>query len=53
MKIDSAEIGWPTGKMEMLESIAADAIFTIVEEKGIRDTRPLLPPTIGAPSGSR
>jgi len=29
MKIDSVEIGWPTGKVEMLESIAADAIYTM------------------------
>ncbi len=53
MKIDSVDIRWPTGKVEMLENIAADAIYTIVEGKGIRDTRPLPPPTIEAPSGSR
>jgi len=53
MKIDSVEIRWPTGKVEMLENIAADAIYTIVEGKGIRDTKPLPPPAIGAPSGSR
>ena len=52
-KIDSVEIRWPTGKVEMLENITADAIYTIVEGEGIRDTKPLPPPTIGAPSGSR
>src|SRR6266853_1634573 len=51
-KIDSVEIRWPTGKVEMLENIASDAIYTIVEEEGIRDTKPLPPPPIAAPSGS-
>ena len=52
-KIDSVEIRWPTGKVEMLENIAADLIYTIVEGEGIRDTKSLPPPAIGAPSGSR
>jgi len=52
-KIDSVEIRWPTGKVETLENIAADAIYTIVEEAGIRDTKPLPPPPIAAPSGAR
>src|SRR5437588_5012520 len=52
-KIDSVEIRWPTGKVEMLENIASDAIYTIVEEEGIRDTKPLPSPPIAAPSGPR
>jgi len=39
--------------VERLENIAADAIYTIVEGEGIRDTKSLPPPAIGAPSGSR
>ena len=52
-KIDSAEIRWPSGKVQMLENIAADAIYTIVEEEGIRDAKPLPPPGIAAPSDPR
>ncbi len=43
-KIDSVEIRWPTGKVEMLENVAADAIYTIVEGEGIRNTKPLAAP---------
>jgi hypothetical protein len=52
-KIDSVEIRWPSGKVEKLENIAADAIYTIVEGEGIRETKPLPPPATGASSGSR
>ncbi len=52
-KIDSVEIRWPSGKVEKLESIAADAIYTIVEAEGIRETKPLPLPAAGASSGSR
>ncbi len=52
-KIDSVEIRWPNGKVETLENIAADAIYTIVEEQGIRDTKPLPPPAIAAATGPR
>ncbi len=52
-KIDSVEIRWPNGKVGMLENIAADAMYTIVEGEGIRDTKSLPPPAIGAPNGSR
>ncbi len=47
-KIDSVEIRWPSGKVETLENIAADSIYTIVEGSGIRDAKPLSLP--GAPS---
>jgi len=45
-KIDSVEIRWPSGKVETLENLAADAIYTIVESSGIRDTKPLSPSTL-------
>jgi hypothetical protein len=40
-KIDTVEIRWPSGKVDTLENLAADAIYTIVEGSGIRDTKPL------------
>jgi enediyne biosynthesis protein E4 len=51
-KIDSVEIRWPSGKIEKLENVTADAIYTIVEGAGILDSKVLPPPgtpvTIGA-----
>ena len=41
-KIDSVEIRWPSGKVEMLENVAGDSIYTIVEGSGIRDTKSFL-----------
>jgi hypothetical protein len=52
-KIESVEIRWPNGKLETLENVAADAIYTIVEGSGIRNTSPLPPPAGGAPNGAR
>ncbi len=52
-KADSVEIRWPNGKTETLQNIAADAIYTIVEGAGIRDTKPLPPPGNSAPNGKR
>jgi enediyne biosynthesis protein E4 len=40
-KIDSVEIRWPSGRVETLENLAADCIYTMVEGSGIRDTKPL------------
>lgn len=40
-KIDSVEIRWPSGKSETLENLAADCIYTIVEDSAIRGTKPL------------
>ncbi len=40
-KIDSVEIRWPSGKIETLENVPADAIYTVVESSGIRDTNQL------------
>jgi hypothetical protein len=50
-KMESVEIRWPTGKVETLENVAADAIYTIVEGAGIRDSKPLPPPAGGATNG--
>jgi hypothetical protein len=50
-KMESVEIRWPSGKIETLENIAADAIYTIVESSGIRNTTPLPPPAGGATNG--
>jgi hypothetical protein len=43
-KMESVEIRWPNGTTETLQNVAADAIYTIVEGSGIRDTKPLPPP---------
>src|ERR1700688_3262638 len=43
-KMDSVEIRWPNGTTEMLQNVAADSIYTIVEGAGIRDTKPPPPP---------
>jgi len=51
-KMESVEIRWPSGKVETLENVAADAIYTIVEGAGIRTTTPLPPPAGGATSGA-
>jgi enediyne biosynthesis protein E4 len=48
MKMDSVEIRWPNGTVETLGSVAADAIYTIVEGAGIRDTKALPPPATAA-----
>lgn len=44
-KIDSAEVRWPNGKVETFKSLAADAIYTVVEGEGIREAKPLPPPS--------
>ena len=51
-KMESVEIRWPSGKVETLENVAADAIYTIVEGAGIRTATPLPPPAGGATSGA-
>jgi len=52
-KMESVEIRWPSGKIETLENVAADAIYTIVEGSGIRNAIPLPPPAGGATNGAR
>jgi len=44
-KIDSAEIRWPNGKVETLQNLAPDAIYTVVEGEGIHETKQLSPPS--------
>ena len=51
-KIDSVEIRWPNGTLETLQNVAADAIYTIVEGAGIRDTKTLPPPRTAASVGA-
>ncbi|HXM09568.1 MAG TPA: CRTAC1 family protein [Terriglobales bacterium] len=36
--IDVLEVRWPTGKTETFKDVAADKIYTIVEEQGIKDS---------------
>src|SRR5271154_4567597 len=43
-KIESVEIRWPSGRVETLENVAGDSIYTIVEGAGIRDTKLLAVP---------
>src|SRR5260370_18208406 len=46
-KMESVEIRWPSGKVETLENVAGDAIYTIFEGSAIRTTTPLPPPPGG------
>ena len=43
-KMDSVEIRWPNGTTESLQNVAGDAVYTIVEGSGIRNSTPLPPP---------
>jgi enediyne biosynthesis protein E4 len=43
-KLDSVEIQWPSGLIEKLQNLAPDNIYTLVEGKGIRDTKTLPAP---------
>jgi len=43
-KMDSVEVRWPNGAVETLQNVAGDAIYTLVEGSGIRDTKALPPP---------
>lgn len=52
-RLESVEIRWPSGKVENLTNLAPNAIYTIVEGEGIRDTKPLPLPGNGAPNGKR
>jgi enediyne biosynthesis protein E4 len=50
-KMESVEIRWPSGKLETLENVTADSIYTIIEGAGIRDSKALPPPIGGATNG--
>jgi len=47
-RISSVQIFWPSGKTEVLNDLPADFIYTIVEERGVRQRTPL--PTVGVSS---
>ena len=46
-KIDSVQVNWPSGKVEILQNLPSDRIFTIVEGQGLRNghsgPRPISP----------
>jgi hypothetical protein len=39
------QIWWPSGLKEELKDVAADALYTIVEGQGVRETKMLNPQT--------
>jgi len=41
--MDTVVVRWPNGNTETLQHVAADAIYTIVEGQGIKDTKALPP----------
>ena len=43
-KMESVEIRWPNGNMEPLQNLAADAIYTLAEGRGVQKTESLPPP---------
>ena len=49
-KIEKVDIRWPNGNTEELKDVAADAIYTVVEGGGIKETTPL-PPVRAGESG--
>jgi enediyne biosynthesis protein E4 len=40
-RMESVQIRWPSGKVETLANVAADAIYTIVEGSGIQNEKAL------------
>jgi hypothetical protein len=50
--IDSVEIRWPNGANETLKNVAADAIYTLVEGEGIKNSTPLPLPKADATSAA-
>jgi hypothetical protein len=51
--IESVEIRWPSGTVEMLHNVSGDAVCTIVEGQGIRDVKQLPPPAEKTANGVR
>jgi hypothetical protein len=43
-KIEKLEIRWPSGKLETLENVSADSVYTILEGSGIIAARPFSSP---------
>jgi hypothetical protein len=48
--METVKINWPSGDVETLRNIAADAIYTITEGQGITNTQQLPPPAAAAVS---
>jgi hypothetical protein len=48
--METVKINWPSGDVEMLRNIAADAIYTITEGQDITNTQQLPPPAAAAVS---
>ena len=42
--MDKVEIRWPNGEVETLRNVPADAIYTVVQGQGIKNTIKLPPP---------
>ena len=54
LKMETVEIRWPSGRIETLENVAADSIYTLVEGEGIREAKTLPPPgNSSPPNGGR
>jgi hypothetical protein len=52
-RIAKIEIRWPNGKTEELKDLAADAIYTVVEGSGIKDTVQLPPVSESNPATAK
>jgi len=48
--MESVEVRWPNSELETLHNVKADAIYTIIEGQGIKDTKPL--PSVDEPSSA-
>jgi enediyne biosynthesis protein E4 len=51
-KMESVEIRWPNGNVELLQDVVGDYIYTVVEGKGIEDKKPLPPPSAAPGNGA-
>ena len=43
-KIDTVEVRWPSGKIDVLKDLAADRIYPLLEGSGLVDRQRILPP---------
>jgi enediyne biosynthesis protein E4 len=48
-KIDSVEIRWPSGKVEMLNDLAADQFYSVLEGQGIVPAARIRPAAVKKP----
>ncbi|GAC1438973.1 MAG: hypothetical protein NVS1B11_35980 [Terriglobales bacterium] len=51
--IDTVTVRWPNGNTETMQRLVADAIYTIVEGQGIKDSKPLPRVEAGAATASK